>query len=310
VRWREVYVDPGSGGGLIRRLLVVALFAAIVFPLLGILYDHLVIGRYSHRRFGDQIQAWVCWVTGVLTSLMLLRATVRGASSVAGERDRDTWVSLQTTPLTAREILDGKWAGCVWGQRGLMYLLAAVWAVGVVTFSVSPIVLTLAAVALGVYLRAFAWLGVRISVTARNARVAISRAVPAAIFLGGGFWFVLGGCCLGIGPRGGGDGLAHLFAIIAGMTPPFVLTGLPAVDSELLSNISRYGGGEFVSAVIGAIGGLALWGGAGWAWSGSAHAAAAADTNRDSELPPSFNPSPPARPPEGPTGSSGTAATT
>jgi hypothetical protein len=241
---------------------------------------------------------WVCWVTGVLGPLMLLRATVRGAVSVAGERDRDTWVSLQTTPLTAREILDGKWAGCVWGQRGLMYLLAAVWLVGVVTFSVSPISLAFAAGALAVYLYAFAWLGVRISVRARNARVAISRAVPMAIFLGGGFWFVLGGCCLGIGLRGGGgDGLAHVFAMIAGATPPFVLAGLPAVDAEFLHNVTRYGGGEFVSMMIGAVGGLGLWRAGGWAWSGSAHAAAATDTNRDGELPPSFNPPPPTTPP-------------
>ena len=49
--------------------------------------------------------------------LIGMGTTICGASAIAGERDRDTWTSLVCTPLTVREILYGKWAGCVLGQK-------------------------------------------------------------------------------------------------------------------------------------------------------------------------------------------------
>src|SRR5205814_729424 len=101
-----------------------------------------------------------------------------GAGAIAGEKDRDTWTSLLATPLGTHEILVGKCYGCVFGQRDAMYLLAAVWAVGVLTMSVNPFAVALAAGALAIYLVAFAWLGIACSVTARNTRTAIARAVP------------------------------------------------------------------------------------------------------------------------------------
>jgi hypothetical protein len=263
VRWREVYVDPGSGGGPIRRLFLVALLAGVLVPLVWIAGDAVVYydvyrhdSTWPHTR--GWIQAWVCVVTGVVGGLMLLRATIRGASSVAGERDRDTWVSLQTTPLTAREILRGKWAGCVWGQRGLLYLLAAVWLVGLATVSVSPISLALTAAALAVYLHAFAWLGIRISVTAPNSRTAITRAVPAAVFLGGGFWFFLSGCGFVLLPGGNREGIDLIRAFFAGTTPPAVLAGFPALDRE---SLGIYGPDVPLVAAVscGVVVGLAGW---------------------------------------------------
>jgi ABC-type transport system involved in multi-copper enzyme maturation permease subunit len=247
VLWREVHVDPGSGSGIVQRLFVFGILVAIVIPLLAILHDTLVMSNYSVGRyrqdewyyFHERIRVWVCAVTGGLGSIMLLRATVRGAAALAGERDRDTWVSLLSTPLSTREILHGKWVGCILGQRGTMYLLAAVWAVGVLTGSVAALTLIPAGVALASYLTAFAWLGLRCSVTARNARVAIARAVPAAIFLGGGYWFFLGFCCFGIGARGAGEAVAYATAGVVGVTPPFVLGGLPALDSEVLHDMNR-----------------------------------------------------------------------
>ena len=268
VHWREVYVDPGSGSGIVQRLFVLGVLAAIVLPFLGIVYDALRRSDnayyYGYSRgpwyyFHAQTQVWVCAVTCGLGIIMLLRATVRGASALAGERDRDTWVSLLSTPLSTREILHGKWAGCVWGQRGTMYLLVSVWAVGVFTGAVNPIPLVLVAVALGVYLTAFAWLGLRCSVTARNARVAIARAIPAAVFLGGGFWFFLGCCCVGMRGAGDGEALAYVAAGISGVTPAFVLAGLPALDAEVLRTAHARGIATIATALCSCVVGLAGW---------------------------------------------------
>jgi hypothetical protein len=230
---------------------------------------------------------------------MLLRATARGASSVAGERDRDTWISLLATPLTAREILWGKWAGCVLGQRGLMILLASVWAIGVVTVSVNPVFLAIVILAFAAYFNAFAWLGIWFSVRARNSRLAIARAVPLAIFLGGGYWIVLGCCCAGIGLSGGrgGDGevLSTVAAFVAGATPPVVLAGGPAVDSELLRDINRTsrGQGVFGALVLGTATSAVLWSLFARFWFNESLAAFVKETNRSrDELPATTRPTP------------------
>jgi len=285
VRWREVHVEPGSTSGLIHRLLVLVVLAAVGLPFLGIVYDALVASHSYYRSpwemFQRQTQAWVCAVTCGLGVIMMLRATVRGAGAVAGERDRDTWVSLITTPLPTHDILHGKWLGCVLGQRDAIALLLAVWAVGVLTGSVAPLSLLLTAVALAAYLAAFAWLGIRSSVTARNTRLAVARALPTAIFLGGGYWFFLGCCCMGVGARGAGEGLAYLSAAVAGITPPAVLGGLPALDSEVFRNASSRSMGFLVTALLSAAAGVAGWLALANAWAESARHSFNVEANRN-----------------------------
>jgi ABC-type transport system involved in multi-copper enzyme maturation permease subunit len=258
VYWREVYVDPGSGSGPLRRLLAIGVVCAVVFPFLSII---------SHPRDGVQlrIKVWVCVMTGALGVLMLLRAAVRGAAAVVGEKDHDTWTGLIGTPLTTAEILRGKWYGCILGQRGAIYLLAAVWAVGVLTFSVNPVALALTAASLAVYLAAFAWLGIACSVNARNTRTAIARAVPLAILMGGGFWIVpvCFGVCLGIGGGSGtGELLAYGAAFLVGFTPPAVLGGLSALEFSYLGDWARADGRAatgFSCLACGGILGTATW---------------------------------------------------
>lgn len=273
VYWREVHTDPG--GGVLRRLLAVGVVCAVVFPFLSIVANTLLwppsyTPRWGPRQydrwkdFHDQTKVWVCLVTAGLGMLMLLRAAVRGAGAVAGEKDRDTWAGLIGTPLTTADILRGKWYGCVLGQWDAMCLLAAVWTVGVLTFAVNPLALALAAGSLAVYLAAFAWLGISCSVTARNTRLAIARAVPLAVLAGGGFWVVPGcfGACLGIG---GGSGMGELLgygaAFVAGFTPPVMLGGLSALDGEVLKDMTRgpRGGSTFGTLVCGALFGTMTW---------------------------------------------------
>jgi hypothetical protein len=245
---------------VLRRLLALGVLCAVVFPFLSIVRD----AHFGWKDFQEGTKVWVCVVTGVLGMLMLLRAAVRGAGAVAGEKDKDTWGSLLGTPLSTHEILGGKCYGCVLGQRDAMYLLAAVWAVGVLTLSVNLISVALAAGALAVYLVAFAWLGICCSVTARNTRVAIARAVPLAILVGGGFWMVLGcfGACLGAGGGSGtGELLGHAGVFLLGFTPPVVLGGLPALDPKTIEDITRSNRGQSVlgSMACGGVFGIGAW---------------------------------------------------
>ncbi len=327
VHWREVYVDPGSGGGFIRRLLIVGLLVAIVWPFLNIIVTTLLFpppysanytrGYYSRswaplEEFQERTKVWACAVIGGLSMILLLRATARGASAVAGERDRDTWVSLLGTPLTAREILWGKWAGCVWGQRGLMYLLAAVWVVAMLTGSVNPLTLAPSVAVLAAYLYGFAWLGILCSVRARNSRVAIARAVPLAIFLGGGYWIVMWCCSVGIGIAGrrpgNGDGLVYITAFIAGITPPVVLAGLPAVDFRFLKELNGRGATAFGSLVFGGAVGALVWALLAGLWREQALVLLSEEANRHPDEQPLFTKPTSAPPRAGPPGNSGTSA--
>ncbi len=300
IRWREIHVEPGSSSGILHRLFVMAVLFAICFPFLRIVGDLLFFDgyspNYSYRRgepfkdFQSEIKVWVCSVTCCLGLLMMLRATVRGASSVASERDRDTWVSLLGTPLPVREILWGKWAGCVWGQRDAMVLLGVVWAIGVVTLSINPLALIPTALALGTYLNAFAWLGISCSAAARSSRVAIGQAVPMALFLGGGYWFILGCCCAGVGIGGGGEVLAFPMAFTAALTPGVVLALTPAIDLEVLREVTRdsigpFGIGIVISVVAGYVCGTVGCMLLGAAWADKAHAKFAREANREEEIP-------------------------
>src|SRR5207302_1592169 len=106
VYWREVWVDPGSSPGVIRRLLAVGVVCAVVFPFLSIVVNTLIWSPPStpRREFQEGTKAWVCAVTVLLGGLMMLRAAVRGAGAIAGERDRDTWTRLLATPPDPPEV--------------------------------------------------------------------------------------------------------------------------------------------------------------------------------------------------------------
>lgn len=332
IYWREVHVDPGSGTGLLRRGLALGVLAAVVFPFLAIVADTILFPSSSRRfsrwgtydpwvDFQDRTKMWACVVTGALGTLMLLRAAVRGAGAVAGEKDRDTWTGLIGTPLGTNEILRGKWYGCFLGQWDAIYLLLAVWSVGIFTRAVNPLAAAMSAGALALYLGAFSWLGIACSVTARNTRIAIARAVPLAVLGGGGFWVVfgcLGGCCMMGGDSGGGRLMGYIAAFLAGFTPPVMLGGLSALEFSYMEDVAKASardGTAITSLVCGAFFGTGVWYFILASLRERATALFNAEANRNTGYhhtdpdeprePPWFRQSSPGRPPAGPPGSSG-----
>ncbi len=76
---------------------------------------------------------------GWYVAFWLLAVAGASASSIAIEREKDTWVSLTATPLTAREILRGKVLGAMWNQRGFAAVLIFVYAVSLITGAAHPL---------------------------------------------------------------------------------------------------------------------------------------------------------------------------
>ena len=251
--WKEVFVDTGTRGGCVGRVMglviavLVFLVPALIFwhtygdliPILGDLF-----GPNYHRQstaerwedFTDGINVWVRVATGVLGAIVMIAAAVRGSSAVSGERDRDTWVSLVSTPLSAWEMVRGKWLGTILGLRRAYGVLILVWALALACGAVDPPMILVTALYMAVYVSAFAWVGILCSITSRTTLIATVRALMIAVFIGGGFWFFLGVCCalpLSVTFRHSElDVFEHVAQILYGWTPPFVVGWLPLHSYE------------------------------------------------------------------------------
>jgi ABC-type transport system involved in multi-copper enzyme maturation permease subunit len=247
VLWREMFCETPRGMAwlVLQVLLLVCVFIWPVLIFLGVYtdfqIDSFVLERVSARfdarhwqDFVEGISAWVRVATGLITFLVCLAVALRGAGAVTAEKDKDTWVSLVASPVTTGQVVWGKWWGCVFGQRRLLFFLFLVWAFGLVVGAVHPAVLVPLVLYLAVYLTVFAWAGMLCSANARNTTVATLRALVLAGFMVGGHMIVDSLCCiwpLSLGP--GSNRVAGYFAsAFVGQIPPFVMgwLALPGFD--------------------------------------------------------------------------------
>ena len=186
---------------------------------------------------------WVRVCTGVLMTVILFGVALRGAAAVAGERDKDTWLSLISAPLTPAEVLLGKWLGCVLSMRFAYGVLLGVWAVGLGLQVVQFGMLLLTVGLVFIYASAFSWVGIVCSLSAKTTLGASVRAFAATAFLAGGFWLLFLVCCalpVGIaGGSGGRDALETPMVLLLGGTPPFVAGWAP------MRELNREGLGPF-----------------------------------------------------------------
>jgi hypothetical protein len=192
ILWKERYFTPVDR---FTRVVVLPAIVVITLPLvllteteghLGeIIADflrHPLAARWPlPGGFLRMLQVDLCWYV----AFWLLAVAGASASSVAIERERDTWVSLTATPLTGREILRGKVLGALWHQRGFAVVLVFLWALGLVTGAVHPLGL-LASIALVALLTWFvATLGVYCSLRASNTSRALGVTLLVLAFFNG-----------------------------------------------------------------------------------------------------------------------------
>lgn len=269
VLWREVFGSGGRVGvmGWLFRFAVVGLVATV--PCLIAYYSFFDTSSWRWNRTLDArwtefvrgMSVWVRICTGVLTAVILFGAALRGAAAVAGERDKDTWLTLTSTPLTPAEVLLGKWVGCLAGMRFAYAVLLGVWGVGLALTAIHPLMLAATVLLIAVYVSAFSWVGIVCSLWAKTTLGASVRAFGMSLFLAGGFWLLFLVCCalpLSISGGGGGRTLEIPATLLLGGTPPFVAgwapfmkfdhDGLGPFDSDRFDN-----GVATVAPVIGTV---------------------------------------------------------
>jgi len=243
--WKEVFVDGGVRGGCAGAVISLVVLALVFCVPVIIFYNTLIdppsYGGY--RNFGERwedfvegMNVWCRVATGILGFLLMIGAAVRGAGTVSGERDRDTWISLISTPLSAWEMLRGKWLGTILGLRRAFAVLILIWVVSLLIGAVDPPMMLATVICTVVYVCSFAWIGIYCSITARTTLIATVRALLISVFMAGGFWVVIGLCCMvpiGMMFRGPGDDwIGDIGQILLGWTPPFVMGWMPLLNYE------------------------------------------------------------------------------
>jgi ABC-type transport system involved in multi-copper enzyme maturation permease subunit len=214
--WKELFVEARGRLGWVGKIV------AGLVALLCLLPAVIIIGSSIHRHpLSEVMNSYVRTVGTLLACLMLLAIAVRAASSIGGERDRQTLDSLLASPLTNLEILFGKWLGSLASVRWMLVLLGVIWLFGLVTGGLHPLAVPLLLVALAGYGAFMASLGLVFAAGTKTTIRAVMWTVGTALFVGGGHWLCSACCLVAWAFRGPGDEWPFFLGL--GLTPPFVL---------------------------------------------------------------------------------------
>lgn len=254
VVWKEVFVDTGLKLGLFGKLMILGLVVCSFVPA-GILVWTELIDPAGYRRggawwsaarwdeFTEGMNAFVRVTGTIVGTLIFLAIAVRGAGAVSGERDRQSMDVLLTTPLTAGQIIWGKWWGCLLGMRWAWVWLGTLWLLGLAAGAVHPAMVVPFVLSTAVYASGFAWIGLFCSVAFRTTLRAAMAAIVLGVFCGGGYWLVILFCCampLSLSSAGPRDvfGPNHrevtegIVDLLSSFSPPVNLAWLPVPKLE------------------------------------------------------------------------------
>lgn len=153
----------------------------------------LVPTIYWFLTIPDTAGAGLIIVTAnVLACAGLLLVAGRAAGAISSEKEKDTWISLISTPLTATEIICGKLIGSLYALRGLAVVLAIMWALQLIKAPQTLLSLPFTAGTLAIAGFFAATMGLNYSLRCKNSTRAIGSTLATALFVAGGYLF----CCI------------------------------------------------------------------------------------------------------------------
>lgn len=161
VYWKEACFAPRAGG-LVRNLVRVGAYGVLAVVLVGaftgsldafreaMAHGYRLAGGSDYQyRFG--LNMALRYGTGLLFVIWMLWLGGLTAGGIAAEREQDTWISLLSTPLEARDILRGKMLGPLRATAHFGVVIVALWVIGVVAGAVHPLGFLNALVVLAAY---------------------------------------------------------------------------------------------------------------------------------------------------------------
>jgi ABC-type transport system involved in multi-copper enzyme maturation permease subunit len=209
---------------------------------------------------GPEFVLFAVGISDFLSSVGVLVCTARAATSVTSEKERDSWVTLLSTPLSASEILAAKLLGNLYAIRGLACVLAVVWGLAVVRAPSFIWVVPVLAGGLIITTTFGTCLGMLLSLASKTSLRSMAGAISILLIVSGGYLF----CCMlpisFMGRSGGGEAVMLAFAPVI----PFLLA-IPGIvwGSLVAGDATRETGAMLLTFCLGMAGYLLA---AGFLW--------------------------------------------
>jgi ABC-type transport system involved in multi-copper enzyme maturation permease subunit len=199
--WKEVFAERGLRLNVPARIVLGILVLAGFVPV-GFIFWEFYKGPQGAfpgpggasygpwQQLAESMNIWVRVLGTLAACLLLLAVAARASSSVSGERDRQTFDALLTTPLESDSILLAKWFGNIlsvrWGWLWLGSIYGLALATGGLHIAAPPLLL----VAWFVYAGAVSAIGLWFSVSSRTTlRATVATLLMTAV--GGlGHWLI------------------------------------------------------------------------------------------------------------------------
>ncbi len=242
--WKEVFAEPGLGRlGIVGRIAA----ALIALTVIGVaLYQFAeTTGSRGWRGDPEWFLAFTSMMTGAVGTGGLILVGARAAATVTGERERECWDSLLSTPLAPGEIVAAKLLGSLSAIRGVFFLLGFLWLLALL---IDPGFLAAEVFFLGTFLLlafAVASMGVLYSLWCRNSMRAMAATIATGAVVGGGYLF----CCFPAFAGPGDDAAQVLLAPCV----PFLIV-FPGIVYSEGENILRHEPTIVVAYLLGVIG--------------------------------------------------------
>jgi ABC-type Na+ efflux pump permease subunit len=240
--WKELHAGPGASRlGLLGHILLTLIFIVVCGVTIYVFFTSL--DQPSTQR-GESYCAYAVGMSTFLCCCGLLLLIARAAGSITGERERDCWASLISTPLQPEQIIKAKIAGSMWSLRGLAPLLAVVWLPALLLRPSYSLGIAFSLLDLAILAAFAAALGVYASQNAKSTLHAMGASLGTAVLIG-----CVSSCCCGL---------------LAPFSPVFLLA-CPGIVSLWLSSATGDSLGLLLLAVgaylIGTVGyAAAAWG--------------------------------------------------
>jgi len=187
--WKELFAARTSSRlGSIGRIAVLVLICCVIGSAL---YGYPEALGAQNWRLNNYLGLLVFLATAFSCGMLLLLAA-RAAALITSEKERDTWDSLLSSPLTGGEILGGKLLGNLFSIRWGFAVLALLWGLGGTlqpTFLLGGLFSTALVLLMAIFVTA---VGLTFSLGARSSIWAMGCTLGTCLFVGGGYLF----CCV------------------------------------------------------------------------------------------------------------------
>ncbi|MBI3465215.1 MAG: ABC transporter permease subunit [Planctomycetes bacterium] len=181
--WKELYAERISAkSNLAARVAAGLIVSGIVGATVWNYWNLWLIGG-NYEPF----VTYVAMIGMIVACAGLLLIGSRAAGLITSEKERDCWVSLLSTTLTAREIVDAKVLGNLYAARGVYALLVFLWVMAVLVHPPFLVAAVPLAVTIGGTSLFATSLGLLISLRAKSTLRSMGATMGLMIFIGGGY---------------------------------------------------------------------------------------------------------------------------